>query len=216
MSQHRLPKESKIITRLVLAFSCVIAALVGVLLAINQQSTANRQEAYDTEANRTDKKLKDSDSPRISAIQFAIKASNQKYNQITIKQGKYITAIDTNKRLMYIQTPALKQLRSGNFVVNYQNGIWLDPVAVKPSKAYNETQKDFHGYINDFISDQTKIREKVNGDFVLTLTSNGFHGKMLINNHYHVKKIVFNNTVCVTNAKCIPKEAVRVMNSHKD
>ena len=216
MSKRKLPKESKIISWFVFAFSCVIAALVGVLLAINQQSTANRQEAYDTEANRTDKKLKDSDSPRISAIQFAIKASNQKYNQITIKQGKYITAIDTNKKLMYIQTPALKQLRSGNFVVNYQNGIWLDPVAVEPSKAYNETQKDFQGYINDFISDQTSIHETINGDFVLTLVGNGYHGKMILNNHYRVKKITANNITCVTNAKCIPKEAVRVMNSHKD
>lgn len=216
MSKRKLPKESKIISWFVFAFSCVIAALVGVLLAINHQSNANRQEAYDTEANRTDKKLKDSDSPRISAIQFAIKASNQKYNQITIKQGKYITAIDTNKRLMYIQTPALKQLRSGNFVVNYQNGIWLDPVAVKPSKAYNETQKDFQGYINDFISDQTSIHETINGDFVLTLVGNGYHGKMILNNHYRVKKITANNITCVTNAKYIPKEAVRVMNSHKD
>lgn len=216
MSKHKLPKESKIISWLVFAFSCVIAASIGVLLAMNQQSNANRQEAYNTEANRSDKKAKDADSPRVSAIQFAIKASNQKYNQFTIKQGKYITAIDTNKRLMYMQTPALKQLRSGNFVVNYQNGIWLDPVAVEPSKAYNETQKDFQGYINDFISDQTSIHETINGDFVLTLVGNGYHGKMILNNHYRVKKITANNITCLTNAKCIPKEAVRVMNNHKD
>lgn len=216
MSKRKLPKESKIISWFVFAFSCVIAASIGVLLAMNQQSNANRQEAYNTEANRSDKKAKDADSPRVSAIQFAIKASNQKYNQFTIKQGKYITAIDTNKRLMYMQTPALKQLRSGNFVVNYQNGIWLDPVAVEPSKAYNETQKDFQGYINDFISDQTSIHETINGDFVLTLVGNGYHGKMILNNHYRVKKITANNIICLTNAKCIPKEAVRVMNSHKD
>lgn len=215
MSQHRLPKESKIITRLVLAFSCVIAVAVGILLAVNHQSDTNSQEAYNTEANRSDKKTS-TDDKRFSPIKFAIEASNQKYSKFTIKQGNQLTAIDTDQHLMYTQTPTLKQLRFGNFVTNYQNGYWLNPVAVEASKAYATMQKDFYGYINDFISPKTKIHEDTNGNFILTLNGNGYHGKMILDDHYRVKKITANNITCLTNAKCIPKKAIKVIDDFKN